>query len=167
MAWTNPTQITGLAVYGAAAAACLMRWRSATSRRDDRARFWRGLAIFHGLFFVDILLDVRLRAHDALGTWLIAQKHYQLSLEIVLAIAVPILAVLLARKLKLRTAATGLAFAGTVLSTMLYLVEFVSWHYSDRVIYHPVGPIMVIAVGWIVASLVVIAASRMSRGPAT
>jgi hypothetical protein len=154
LSWTtNPTQLAGLAAFAASTLACA--WAFKRKRRG----VWAALAAAHALLWLDILLDTRHRLHDAVNAALRALGVYE-SRGVVQALLLAALALLLVTVWRRRRRA-GAAVGATLLLLALVLVEAVSWHQSDRVLYSQAGPLLLVAWGWIVgAGVVVFAALR-------
>jgi hypothetical protein len=152
MTWqTNPTQVAGLLAFAASAAACAWAWH-----RSRRAA-WGVLAAVHALLWLDILLNTRHRLHDAVNAALTTLGVYGLRapLQVALLLALAALAAWAWR----RRRGAGLAGVATLALLALLLVEAISWHESDRLLYTHLGPLLLIAYGWIAGAAVVVWAS--------
>ena len=150
---TNPTQLAGLLAFAASTSACV--WAA----RDKRSRGWAALAGVHATLWLDILLNTRHRVHDVVNAALEALGLYEsrvwLQAALLLALAT---AALLAWRTR-RRAST--AVGATLVLIALLLVEAISWHESDRVLYTHLGPLLLVAYAWLTcAGVVVFAALR-------
>ncbi len=145
---TNATQVAGLLAYAAAALACGWAWRR--TRRGT----WAALAAVHALLWLDILLDTRHRLHDGVSAVLSALGLYgsRVVLQAALLLGVAVLALLAWR----RRRRVGAAVAATLLLLALVLIEAISWHESDRVLYTHFGPLLLVAYAWIAGAVVVV-----------
>lgn len=149
LSWqTNPTQLAGLAAFAASTLACTWTWR-----RTWRSA-WGALAAVHALLWLDILLNARHRLHDGVNAALRALGVYESRavLQAVLLLALALLAVLVWQ----RRQRAGPALVATLLLASLLLVEAISWHESDRLLYSHLGPLLLIAYAWIIGAAVVV-----------
>jgi hypothetical protein len=150
---TNPTQVAGLLAFAASTAACV--W--AARRRHSGG--WTVLAVVHAALWLDILLNTRHRLHDGVNAALLAIGMYEsrVWLQAALLLALAAMAVVAWRARR----RAGAAVAATAVSIALVLVEAISWHESDRVLYIHLGPLLLIAYAWLAcAGVVVFAALR-------
>jgi hypothetical protein len=150
---TNPTQLAGLLAFAASTAACV--W--AARRRNSGG--WTVLAVVHAALWLDILLDTRHRLHDVVNAALLAVGLYGsrvwLQAALLLALAAVVVLAWRARR------RAGVAVAATAVLVALLLVEAISWHESDRLLYTHLGPLLLIAYAWLAcAGVVVFAALR-------
>lgn len=147
---TNPTQVAGLLAFAASALACA--W--AARRRPGG---WAWLAAVHGLLWLDILLGTRHRLHDWINAGLRALGAYgeRVWLQVALLAALASLAVVVWRARR-RLGAAGTA---TALVVALLIVEAISWHETDRLLYLRIGPLLLIAYAWIAGAAVVVASA--------
>jgi hypothetical protein len=152
LSWsTNPTQLAGLATFAASTLACAWAWRR--TRRGS----WAALAAVHAMLWLDVLLNTRHRLHDAVNAVLRTLGAYESRgvLQIALLAALALLAVLAWR----RRQRIGLAVGATLLLLWLLLIEAISWHESDRLLYMSIGPLLLVAYGWIAGGAVVVLAA--------
>ena len=150
---TNPTQVAGLLAFAASALACV--WAA----RRKHSGGWAVLAAVHAALWLDILLNTRHRLHDHVSAALEALGLYEsrVWLQALLLLALGAVAVLAWRARR----RTGVAVVATAVLIALLLVEAISWHESDRVLYSTLGPLLLIAYAWIAcAGVVVFAALR-------
>jgi len=163
--------VAGLSAFAAAAAACLR----VALRRRGAAALWGTLAALHAWWALEILLNLRYRFRAALipllqdRGWYASRTSWQ-GAAIVAALLIGMaLAGWLGRRHRDDGAAIG-AIAGTALALMLLVVETISLHRVDAVMYAQVGPLVLLAWAWIGAAAIVIASalaasSHRSRSP--
>ena len=154
----NPTQLAGLVFIAIAGIACLM----ARPRGP-----WRALAAVYGLLFVDMIFGLRHHLHDWVNAGLIADGLYQqrsggqMMLLALLGIGAVALLFLLFRPMRLPARIGLFSTAGMVL---LLLIEMVSLHRVDAMLYQPVGPLFLIAFLWIGLCLTTASAALLDKG---
>lgn len=145
---TNPTQVAGLLAFAASTLACI--WAA----RREHSGGWAALAAVHAALWLDILLNTRHRLHDFVNAGLSAAGLYEsrlwLQAALLLALAT---ASVFAWRARHRA---GLAVGATMVLMALVLVEAISWHESDRVLYTHLGPLLLIAYAWLVCAAVVV-----------
>lgn len=148
---TNPTQVAGLIAFAASALAC------AWAARRQRSGGWAVLAVVHAALWFDILLDTRHRLHDAANAALRALGLYEsrVGLQAALLLALAAVAVLAWRTRR----RAGAAVVASALLIALVLVEAISWHESDRLLYTHLGPLLAIAYAWLACAAVVVFAA--------
>jgi hypothetical protein len=145
---TNPTQLAGLLAFAASTAAC------AWAARYRHSSGWGALAAVHAALWLDILLNTRHRLHDAVNAGLRALGLYEsrVWLQAALLLALAALAVLAWRSGRRASAAVE----ATLVLIALLLVEAISWHESDRVLYTHLGPLLLVAYAWLACAAVVV-----------
>jgi hypothetical protein len=145
---TNPTQVAGLLAFAATTLAC------AWAARHGRSGGWAALAAVHAALWLDILLNTRHRLHDMVNTGLRALGLYEsrvwLQAALLLALAVLALRVWRSRR------RAGAAVMATLILIAPLLVEAISWHESDRVLYARLGPLLLVAYAWLACAAVVV-----------
>jgi hypothetical protein len=145
---TNPTQVAGLLAFAATTLAC------AWAARRGRSGGWATLAAVHAALWFDILLNTRHRLHDVVNTGLRALGLYEsrvwLQAALLLALAALALRVWRSRR------RAGAAVMATLILFALLLVEAISWHESDRVLYTHLGPLLLVAYAWLACAAVVV-----------
>jgi hypothetical protein len=146
---TNPTQVAGLLAFAASTLACA--W--AIRRRANARGAWLALTLVHAALWLDILLNTRHKLHDLVNRGLVAMGWYdqRVWLQAALLLALTTAAAIAWRARK----RTGAALTATAVLLALLLVEAISWHESDRLLYTHVGPLLVIAYAWIGCAAVV------------
>lgn len=151
----DATQLVGLAAFAGAALACA---RAAAAALGSPKWLWRGLAGAHVAMGIDVLLGLRYRVHDFADALLQMQGLYasrgegQLGLLIAAACLAAGAVVAMTRSRGLDAWAIGAALA-TAVGVWLFVVETISLHGLDAVMYAPAGPIRVI--GWCWAAVCV------------
>ncbi len=150
---TNPTQLAGLLAFAASTAACV--W--AARRRHSGG--WAVLAVVHAALWLDILLNTRHRVHDVVNAALVALGFYESRVWLQAALLLALAAVAVVAWRARRRA--SMAVVATAVLVALLLVEAISWHESDRVLYTHLGPLLLVAYAWLAcAGVVVFAALR-------
>ena len=145
---TNPTQLAGLLAFAASTSACTC----AARRRHSGG--WATLAAVHAALWLDILLNTRHRLHDLVNAGLRTLGLYEsrVWLQAALLFALAAVAVIAWRARR----RAGVAVTATAVLIALLLVEAISWHESDRVLYSYLGPLLLIAYAWIVCTGLVV-----------
>jgi hypothetical protein len=145
---TNPTQVAGLLAFAASTLACV--WAA----RRKHGGGWAVLAAVHAVLWLDILLDTRHGLHDHVNAALRALGLYEsrVWLQALLLLALAAVAVFAWRARR----RSGAAMVATAVLIVLVLVEAISWHESDRLLYAYLGPLLLIAYAWIACAGVVV-----------
>lgn len=157
----NPTQLTGLVSFFAAALACLI----AARRSGSETRVWYLLAFINSLFALETMIGLRHRAHDFVNSVLIAHGRYatrepaQEMMVIAFATLGLTSMVLFLVRRRVRAGAARLAVAATIGILAVFAIETVSLHALDAVFYHPVGPVLAIAWLWLMAAAGIVLSS--------
>jgi len=156
----NPNAIAGLSAFAAAAAAC-----ARVSLRSDRsAVLWRTLAVLHASFALEILLNLRYRFRAAIipllqdRGWYPSRTAWQEASIVLTLILGMAFAAWVWRRQRGDGAARG-AILGTALALMLLLVETISLHSVDALMYAEAGPLVRLVWAWIGAAGIVIASA--------
>lgn len=153
----NPNQLIGIASFALATAACAY-----AARRDSPA--WRALAWTQAAFCLEIGIGIRHRLHGFVDNvlenhgWYAARTPWQLGLLAVVALFTAACVPFVWRSARGDRLAT-IALAATLAVVASFAVEAVSLHVVDAWMYAQVGPLLAVALGWIAASMVVIAAA--------
>jgi len=164
--------VAGLSAFAAAAAACLR----VSLRRGRSAALWGTLAALHASWALEIVLNLRYRFRAAIlpllqDRGLYASRTAWQGAAIVAALLIGTAVAGWAwRRHRDDGAALG-AIAGTALALMLLVVETISLHRVDAVMYAQGGPLVLLAWAWIGAAAIVIASAwgsspERSRSPA-
>ena len=165
---TNPTQLIGLLAFACAAIACA---RTALARRE---RPWWWLCAACSGFVLEVTVGLRHRTHDLVDALLQAEGSYasRAPLQIgLLAIALVLSAGTLLWLIRARGADANVkaAAVGCAAALWLFLIEAISLHGVDAIMYAHIGPVMLIGWAWAATALLVLwAALRASpsRGSA-
>jgi len=152
--------VAGLSAFAAAAAACLR----VALRRRGAAALWGTLAALHAFWALEILLNLRYRFRAALipllqdRGWYGSRTTWQGAAIVAALLIGTALAGWLWRRHRGDGAAVG-AIVGTALALMLLVVETISLHRVDAVMYAQVGPLVLLVWTWIGAAAIVIASA--------
>jgi hypothetical protein len=155
--------VAGLSAFAAAAAACLR----VSLRRGRSAALWGTLAALHAAWALEILLNLRYRFRAAILPLLQDRGLYasRTAWQGAAIVAVLLVGTALAawawRRHRDDGAALG-AIAGTALALMFLVVETISLHRVDAVMYAEAGPLVLLAWAWIGAAAIVIASALAS-----
>lgn len=162
----NPTQLTGLLVFGGAAIACAFAAQVCGERR-----WWR-LAAVSSVCMLEVAVGLRHRAHDLVdsvlqaGGWYESRSQAQVPLLVIVAL---LAAGTLAWLLSLRGTAAEIrvAAAASMAALWLFGIEAISLHAVDALMYAYIGPVLAIGWAWAALALVIAAAAlhaaRVSR----
>lgn len=157
----NPTQLTGLLVFGCAALACAFAGQVCGERR-----WWR-LAAVSSACMLEVALGLRHRAHDLVdavlqaGGWYASRSHTQvLLLAIVALLAAGTLAWLLS--LRGMAAAIRVGAAASIAALWLFTIEAISLHAVDALMYAHIGPVLAIGWAWAALALIITAAALVA-----
>ena len=164
--------VAGLSAFAGAAAACLR----VSLRRGRSAALWGTLAALHAAWALEILLNLRYRFRTAIlpllqeRGWYGSRTVWQTEAIVAALLIGTALAAWVARRHRDDGAALG-AIAGTALALMLLVVETISLHRVDALMYAQAGPLVLLAWAWIGAAAIVIASAwaaslEQSRSPA-
>jgi hypothetical protein len=164
--------VAGLSAFAAAAAACLR----VSLQRGRSAALWGTLAAVHAAWALEIVLDLRYRFRAALipmlqeRGWYASRTAWQSEAIVVALLIGTALAAWAWRRHRDDGAALG-AIAGTAMALLLLVVETISLHRVDAVMYAEAGPLKLLAWAWIGAAAIVIASAwrasaDRSRSPA-
>ena len=149
----NATQVVGLLSFGITAAVCFVAWRSIPKAKST----WAWLTIVYAAMAIEVVLGGRHLVSTILRTMLKSADLYQNRgfWQILLIILILALAGTIARKMlrvsrQLEGTIRKAAYA-TALTLILFVVETISSHKIDTILYHKAGPVLLIC--WIWAAL--------------
>ena len=148
----NPTQLTGTIAFLVAALMCA-----------SRGRGWWFPTVTFALGVIELQLNARFRIHDAVEGAIIgaaapfADKHHVQYVLIAIAAVIGIATVRRAGRMTMSDAAASALIGLTV-------IETISLHAIDHVLYTRIGPVMLI--GWFWAALSAVAAVGARRSGA-
>ena len=154
--WISPTRMVGMTAHLLAAIVCGFAWI------QNKPRFYifrlvASLAMLEVALFLDAAFNWRWMLHGVLVNSAVANGVYGqrrlpqvLALLALSAMACSVL-ILAGRRLRRRPGAI-LAVFGGVFSAAFWLVEVVSLHATDIALQARLGPVMVVAVVWVLTS---------------
>lgn len=164
----NPTQFAGVIAFVAAAIAAGLVARSKNGRPKGSARVWALVAIAHLAFAAEVVLGARHGVHDMVNAVLRDNGIYpnRTTIQAALLMLCGLCTVLgiaaarrwLGRKPQRMPHARRAVFV-TLAVGALFMVESVSLHAIDQVLYASAGPVRAIAVLWGCAALVILASA--------
>jgi len=160
----NPTQWLGLCAFALAAAACV---RAATRC----GRPWTGLAWWQAACAAEVVIDLRQRVHGGMDAWLAAHGAYATRLPLQVGLLSLALAGMAggvwwaAAGMRRDGPAASLARTASLAAVMLFVVESISLHAIDALMFAPLGPVLAIGWMWAAAAALVIAAA-LTASPA-
>jgi hypothetical protein len=152
------TRLCGIAAYGSAALACAAAWAGAR-RAGTSLRLALVLALIDVVLLLDMVFNWRWMLHQIFVDTATRENVYgqrrgpqQAALILLLVVFLAVCALPL-RRLRGRGGAI-LAAWGAIFAAGLWLVEIISLHQVDHILYHTVGPIFSVAFLWIAAGLI-------------
>ena len=157
--------VAGLSAFAAAAVACVR----VALRRGRSAALWCSLGALHALCALEILLDLRYRLRAVLipllqdRGWYASRAAWQGAAIVAALLIGTALAAWAGRRHRHDGAALG-AIVGTAIALMLLVVETVSLHRIDAVMYAEAGPLVLLAWAWVGAAAIVIASALAASG---
>ena len=167
----NPTQIEGMLAFAVSALTAAYAARNARLHLPATARTWWWTSALQLLLCMEVWLGMRHASHDLVTAALQSAGLYQgraiVQKWLLVAVLAGALVLALTRwntkaNTRRRTHA-GLALACTAATWTLFLVETVSLHAVDRVLYRPIGPVLLIAYLWVTNAMVVVWLARRSQ----
>jgi hypothetical protein len=174
--WLTPVRAGGMTVYLIAVASCGVAWlrtRGGAPHGSNIARLAAIFGILDVALLCDIAFDWRWKLYDALKVEAMAHRLYdqrhgpQLVMLMILGAAFLIVSIAGLRRLR-TTRGAVLALEGALLSAGCWCMEIISLHSTDSVLYHRVGPLMVINFVWLPAAMMTtIGILRGSSRPGT
>jgi hypothetical protein len=169
---SNPTQWTGLMAFGVASWAALRAARRKAVPSDPAVTTWHWVGALQFLYVLEIWLSTRHLAHDMADAVLRAAGLYadRSSIQIMLLVITVLTGMVAGIAMwqshwwsRQTNVHAKLAWVCTVAILMLFLIETISLHAIDRVLYRPVGPVLFIAYAWVANA---IAVTWLARRPA-
>jgi hypothetical protein len=156
--WLNPVKVGGMVTYLVASASCGLT--AARTLNPRISRLAAVLGLIQAALLLDIAFDWRWRLYDWLRSQAVAYHWYEQRRwpqVVVLMIMAVVLAsgVVVARRVFLPNPGAALAVNGTLLSIDCWLMEVISLHATDSILYHHVGPLMIISFVWLLAGAMV------------
>ncbi len=158
--WLNPVKAGGMASYLIASVACGLTAVRTVNPRISRLAVVLGL--IQAVLLLDIAFDWRWRLYDWLKDQAVAQRWYEQrhwpQVVVLATLAAALAAGMAAARRRFRSL-TGAAVAveGTLLSIGCWMVEVISLHATDSILYHHVGPLMIVSFVWLLTCAMTIA----------
>lgn len=152
------TQVVCIIVFLVAGGAALWRGGSA----------WATIGLAHAMFAIEMMVDWRYKIHDAVIAIMSNHGDYagrtpwQIAL---LILVIPIAAILVSRSLvSLRgTRQLRLASAATLATIAIFVIQLISLHATDQILYARIGPIMLTAWLFVISAATVTWCSLTAR----
>ncbi len=164
----NTTQLTGVTVFLATAAACGLLGLRAQGRHGSSPHLWRLVALVHLVFAAEVVFGARHAVHDMVNAVLRDDGLYpvragmQAGLLVLCGLCITLGLMATQRWLRALPQLTPYArravFATWVVGA-LFMVEAVSLHGIDQMLYASVGPVRTIAYLWGCAALLTLASA--------
>jgi hypothetical protein len=155
--WLTPTRATGIVAYGVAMTCCGIAW-ARTRRLRNVSQLAALLTAIEGALLLDMIFNWRWMVHQQLMN--LAQRWQEYDMRrspqrIAIAILAALLLVGLVSALRILRGRAGalLAVSGVLLSLVLLCTEVVSLHAVDHILYHLLGPWMLVSLVWILAGV--------------
>jgi hypothetical protein len=158
--WLNPVKAGGMASYFIASVACGLTAVRTVNPRISRLAALLGL--IQAVSLLDIAFDWRWRLYDWLRSQAEAhhwyeQRHWP-QVFVLATLGAALAAGMAAARRRFRSLPGAvLAVEGTLLSIGCWLVEVISLHATDSILYHHVGPLMIISFVWLLTCAMTIA----------
>jgi hypothetical protein len=167
---TNPTQVVGALSFAMTTLACLNASRSSTSRE---ARVWKVLSFVNAFFLLEVIVKFRFLVLEFARATLRQEGLYdelhgriQEIVVVTIATAALLLTILFLLWRPIPGGAARLATSMTVIIFTSFVMEMISLHELDAVLYQTLGPLLMI--GWVwtgAAALICFAAvGRCGKG---
>lgn len=155
MVQINNTQLTGLIGFGTAALLCLWAvWRKIHARN-----IWIVLSIGYLMMFVDILTQMRFQIRDVIGDTLKLLGIYEdrrtgQAISIVVTVCVvAFFGLPIFGRMRKFVFSARLAMVAGMLALALTLMEIISLHAIDAILYNQIGPVLLIGWLWLACGL--------------
>src|ERR1700738_2903609 len=166
---TNPTQLIGILSFAAASIACFVSGRQSAL---PEARTWEILALINLLFLLEIFIGLRHRLHDLVVAILMADAKYnqRSSVQEILVLLSAVIVLTFAATFfiwhKTSAGSANVAMGLTIAVSFLFVIETVSLHTVDAVLYRPIASVMIVGWIWAIATCgIVVAASSSAAVP--
>ena len=162
----NSTQLAGLLAFVPAAIAAAFACVEGARRQGARVA-WAAMAIIYCLMSIEVVVMTRTQITDAKRGWLrnagvyLDRRPAQIAL---LVIGISIVA--FGTRMITRLAPTRclvIATCATAALVMLFIVETISFHDIDMVLYRPAGPVLLIGWLWLACGWTSTAAAVVQR----
>jgi hypothetical protein len=166
--WLTPVRASGMAAYFVASVSCGAACvKAKCDKRMSRLAFILG--VLQVILLFDIAFDWRWKLYTLLKSWAIAnqwysQRHWPQVGMLAMVGALQLVGMGAARQRFSASAGAVLAIVGTLLSIACWSTEVISLHRIDGLLYHSIGPFMVINFVWMLACMItVIGISKASN----
>ena len=150
--WLNPVKAGGMATYLLASVACGVTAVKTVTPRISRLAAVLGL--IQAALLLDIAFDWRWRLYDWLRS--LAESHHWYEqrhwpqIFVLATLAAALAAGMAAARRRFRSLpGAALAVEGTLLSIGCWMVEVISLHATDSILYHHVGRLMIVSFVWL------------------
>jgi hypothetical protein len=144
----DTTQWVGIVGFAVAALLC------ARAARNGSKGWWI-LASLNALLIVEIVAGWRYRFHDLADVLLLNQGLYATrqpwQMAMIGVALILLLAAGLTARARIHSAALASATTGLCLAFGIFVIEAISLHAVDAVLYHALGPVKLIALFWLAA----------------
>lgn len=153
----NDTQRMGMLAFATACWAAWQAARNAALRADASSTTWRWVSTWQFLYGLEVWLGTRHTVHDMVNTVLQATGLYagRSDIQMVMLFATVLIGMVVSLVMwrshwwsRPTNRCAKLAWVCTGAVLLLFLIETISLHAIDRVLYHPVGPVLLIAYAW-------------------
>jgi hypothetical protein len=155
--WASPTREAGIGSHLMAAAACGAAWL----RGGRTCRLPLSIGLLELFLLLDAAFNWRWIVHGLLVNAAMEQHLYgerkapqELILGVLFAVTMATIVVTL-RHLRGRSGAC-LSICGALISAAFWMIEVISLHATDAILQHALGPIMLVALVWIVSSSMIV-----------
>lgn len=155
--WFSPTRMAGFFAYSCSFAACAWRWsvaRRGGMRRGAESRVFPWLAGVQLALVLDIAFDLRWKLHafwmdEAMAHGLYGERRGPQLVVLLLMSALSIFGLVwIARRFGGRRG-VAVSVTGTMFSVGLWGCEMLSYHFTDAVLFHMVGKVMLVSLLWL------------------
>jgi hypothetical protein len=156
----NATQFTGIACFGAAALFAL--W---AAKQSSPKKFWIGLAIFYAVLVLEAILSNRHLLTNLFRVILRQLDFYrskeaiQIAMLACVAISFAFIVFALMRIWRSNQFPERVASLASAMLSGVFIIEIVSLHATDAILYRPVMGVLFIGYLWAACSLVVLMAA--------
>jgi hypothetical protein len=159
--WFSPVRTSGMAVYLVAAASCgLTCVRASLDEHGSRLAVILGL--LNTALLVDLAFDWRWQLYNLLRSeamthrWY-GQRHWPQVMALTLLSLLLLAGMVAAWRSFHSMAGSTLAIAGSLLSIGTWFAQVISLHSTDSVLFHHVGPWMIVNFLWLAACAMTVA----------
>lgn len=165
-ALANLTRVTGMTVFAIAGVACFAAAAVALCVRHRRMAWtWLGLGALHAALVWEVpghgrfWVAEQLRALMRTAGLTEARGGIQAVLSAMICIGLATISSWVAWRLRRKSLWAVAVCFGIAATLTMFALEVISWHETSDLLYRQVGPIMLIAWGWLTGATLVIAAA--------